>query len=101
MGDSGCSYHMCPHKEWFTTYEAVNGGTVLMGNNMPCKTVGCGTIQLKMHDGIVRTLSDVRHVPELKKNLISLGALDSIGCTFTGEGGVLKVSRGALMLMKG
>ncbi|KAK2970265.1 hypothetical protein RJ640_000824 [Escallonia rubra] len=43
-----------------------------------------------MHDGIVRTLTDVRHVPELRKNLISLGTLDSndyryrAGSTVTG-----------------
>ena len=72
-----------------------------MGNNMAYKTVGVGTIQLRMHDGVVRTLSGVRHVPDLKKNLMSLGARDSLGCKFLGGGGVLKVSRGALVLMKG
>ena len=30
-----------------------------------------------MFDGVVRTLSDVRHVSELRKNFISLCALDS------------------------
>ncbi|GKA87844.1 retrovirus-related pol polyprotein from transposon TNT 1-94 [Tanacetum coccineum] len=63
--------------------------------------VGIGTIQIKMFDGTVRTLKDVRHVPELKKNLISLGTLDSIGCDYQGRGGVLKVSKGALVVMKG
>jgi hypothetical protein len=53
-----------------------------------------------MFDGIIRTLTDVRHVPELKKNLISLGVLDSGGHKFTGQGGVLKVSKGALVVMK-
>ncbi|KAK2970423.1 hypothetical protein RJ640_016277 [Escallonia rubra] len=28
-----------------------------------------------MHDAIVRTLTDVRHIPELRSNLISLGAV--------------------------
>ncbi|GJR53654.1 transposable element [Tanacetum coccineum] len=54
-----------------------------------------------MFDGTVRTLTDVRHVPELKKNLISLGTLDSIGCDYRGRGGVLKVSKGTLVVMKG
>lgn len=53
-----------------------------------------------MHDGVVRTL-EVRHVPELKKNLISLSLLDSHGYRYSAEGGVLKVSRGALVVMKG
>lgn len=57
--DSGCSYHMCPNQDWFTTYKTVNNSIVLMGNNMPCKTVGNGTIWIKLHDEIVRTLTDV------------------------------------------
>ncbi|OIT39786.1 hypothetical protein A4A49_58256, partial [Nicotiana attenuata] len=53
-----------------------------------------------MHDGVVRTLTDVRYVPELKENLISLGTLESLGCKFTGDGGVLKIFQGALVIMK-
>ena len=53
-----------------------------------------------MADGIVRTLSDVRHVPDLKKNLISLGTLDANGCKFLAEDRALKVSKGALVVMK-
>ena len=98
--DSGCSYHMSPDRECFATYESFDGGVVLMGNNAACKVVGKGTVRIKMYDGIVRTLTDVRHVPDLKKNLISLGTLDSQGCKFSGEGGVLKISKGALVLMK-
>lgn len=32
-----------------------------------------------MKDGVVKSLSEVRHVPELRRNLISLGALDKEG----------------------
>ena len=53
-----------------------------------------------MHDNSYRTLQSVRHVPELKKNLISLGELDRHGHSFKGEGGVLKVTRGSLVCMK-
>ena len=99
--DSGCSYHMCPNRDWFTTYQIIEGGVVLMGNNMSCKVIGIGTVKIKMHDGVVRTLTEVRHIPELKKNLISLGTLDSQGCKYSAEGGVLKVSKGALIVIKG
>ncbi|KAL8168112.1 hypothetical protein V2J09_009611 [Rumex salicifolius] len=67
--------------------KAVNGGTVLMGNDHGCETVGIGTFRIKKHDGIVRTLMDVRHVPDLRKNLISLGVLESKGCKLIGEKG--------------
>ena len=53
-----------------------------------------------MHDGIIRTLIDVRHVPELKNILISLRTLDSNGCTYKARGGVLRISKGALVVMK-
>ncbi|KAM2623430.1 hypothetical protein TB2_027936 [Malus domestica] len=99
--DSGCTYHMCPIREWFSNFEELDGGVVLMGNNNACKTQGIGKIYLKMHDGTVRELSDVRYVPDMKKNLISLGALESKGLKITMEGGVLKAVYGALVVMKG
>ncbi|BBG99268.1 transposable element gene [Prunus dulcis] len=95
--DSGCTYHMCPIREWFSSFEELDGGVVLMGNNNACKTQGIGKICLKMHDGTVRELSDVRYVPDMKKNLISLGALESKGLKITMEGGVLKAVHGALV----
>jgi hypothetical protein len=61
-----------------------------MGNNIACKIVGICIIRIRMHDGIV-----------LKKNLISLGTLDSIGYKYFGEGGVIWVSKGSLVIMKG
>ncbi|KAK2978046.1 hypothetical protein RJ640_000707 [Escallonia rubra] len=99
--DSACSFHMCPHKEWFDCLTPCNGGTVLMGNDVVCKVMGIGTIKIKMFDGIVRTLGDVRYIPDLKKNLISLGTLDSIDCSISIKGGVMKVSKGAMVIMKG
>ncbi|KAG8473480.1 hypothetical protein CXB51_035660 [Gossypium anomalum] len=59
--DSGCTFHMSLNWDWFTTYETVSEGVVLMGNNASCKIAGVGTIKVKMFDGVVRTLSDVRH----------------------------------------
>ena len=99
--DSGCSYHMCPHREWFDTYKSWNGGEILMGNDAVCKSIGMGTIKIKMWDGVVRTLNEVRHVPALKKNLISLGVLDSNGYVYHSERGALKVSKGSMVVMRG
>ena len=92
---------MCPNRNWFDTYKSCDAGTVLMGNDARCKVIGIGTVKIKMFDGVVRILSDVRHIPDLTKNLISLGTLDSLGYGYSGKGGVLKVSKGALVVMKG
>jgi hypothetical protein len=71
-----------------------------MGNDIPCKIVRVGSIRIKMFDGIVRELIDVRYVPELKSNFISLGVLDSCGYKYTGQGGALTLSKGSLVVMK-
>ena len=31
--DSGCTYHMCPKREWFSTYKPYDGSSVLMRND--------------------------------------------------------------------
>ena len=59
-------------------------GVVLMGNNASSKVAGIGTVRIRMFDGVVRTLGDVRHVPDLKRNLISLRNLDAKGYKYTG-----------------
>jgi len=68
---------------------------------MSCKTISIGSIKIRMHDGIIRMLSNVRHVSDLKKNLISLGTLKSNGYKFLAEGRVLRVSKNSLVVMKG
>ncbi|KAK2972606.1 hypothetical protein RJ640_029225 [Escallonia rubra] len=99
--DSACLFHMCPHKEWFDCLTPCNGGTVLMVNDAVCKVMRICTIKIKLFDGIVRTLGDVRYIPDWKKNLISLGTIDSIDCSISIKGGVTKVSKGDMMIMKG
>ncbi|KAG6386087.1 hypothetical protein SASPL_154974 [Salvia splendens] len=92
---------MCPIREWFFDFEELNGGLVYMGNDSPCKTTGIGSIKLRNQDGSTRILKDVRYVPQLKKNLISLGALESKGLVVMMRDGILKATSGALVMLKG
>ena len=64
------------------TYEKKSGGNALMHNDTSCMFVGIGFVQIRMHDGIVRTLSEVCHIPKLKKNLIFMGVMDSKGFSY-------------------
>jgi len=73
---------MTPNRVWFFMFQEVEGGKVLVGNDGACSIVGKGTMQIKMVDGTVRTLTDVRYVPKLHKNLISLSTLDSLGYSY-------------------
>lgn len=93
--DSGASYHICPRREWFTTYDQVDGGILSMANSAVCRVVGIGSVGLRNHDGQFCTLNNVRHVPHMTKNLISLSLLDTNGFSFQGEGGVLYVCKGS------
>ena len=70
---------MCHHKDWFSTYDSVDSTVVHMDNDAQCNVTEIGTVKIKTHDGVVRTLSNVRHVSNLKRDLISLGTLNPRG----------------------
>ncbi|CAM8878030.1 unnamed protein product [Rhodiola kirilowii] len=72
-----------------------------MANSDVCKVVGTGSIRIRMHDGSFCTLSEVRHVPQMTKNLISLSPLDINGFSFRGKGGVMYVCKGSQVVLKG
>ncbi|GKA75957.1 retrovirus-related pol polyprotein from transposon TNT 1-94 [Tanacetum coccineum] len=79
--DTGATFHMTARREWFHQYKPISGGgSVYSCNDHELKIIGIGSIMVKMHDGTVRTIRDVRHVKGLKKNLLSLGQLDDLGC---------------------
>ena len=99
--DSTCSFHVTPNKDWFDTYKLVNSGSVLMGNDASCKVVGIGNIRTKMFDDFIRILCDVKHVPDIRNNLILWGALDSGKFSFKSESEIIKVSKGVMIVMKG
>ncbi|PNX70981.1 hypothetical protein L195_g057937, partial [Trifolium pratense] len=52
-----------------------------MGNDDRSKIVGKGDVCLETNTGCRLTLKDVRHVPDMRLNLISTGLLDEEGYT--------------------
>jgi len=42
-----------------------------MVNNVQCNVTRIDTIKTKTHDGAIRIVSNVHHIPDLKRNLIS------------------------------
>ncbi|GJX19059.1 retrovirus-related pol polyprotein from transposon TNT 1-94 [Tanacetum coccineum] len=100
--DTGATFHMTARREWFHQYKPISGGgSVYSCNDHELKIIGIGSIMVKMHDGTVRTIRDVRHVEGLKKNLLSLGQLDDLGCKVEIQNKIMKIIKGALVLMKG
>ncbi|OAE31341.1 hypothetical protein AXG93_4510s1170 [Marchantia polymorpha subsp. ruderalis] len=96
--DSGCTYHMTHNKHWLSDYQELNEGKVIMGNNHSCSVAGIGSVSIKMADGVVRILENVRWVPELSRNLISIGILDDLGYTNKIEQGSMYIAKGATIL---
>jgi hypothetical protein len=79
--DSGGSYHMTPRLDIFHDFLECDGGRVLLGDNREYKIRGIGKVRLQLKDGSSFVLHNVRYIPELKKNLISLGTLEKEGYT--------------------
>lgn len=50
---------MCPNHDWFSTYKEYNAEVIPMGNNAKCKAIRIETINIKMHDSIIRTSDNV------------------------------------------
>ena len=100
--DGGATQHICMHRAWFGKYKRCGGDkfmTVGGGSKLPIR--GVGNIRLKMYDGRIVNLYDVRHVPKMQRNLISLPKLDSEGWRYIGLGGVLKLSWKNTIIMRG
>jgi len=60
-----------------------------------------GKVLVKQQNVNKWLLKEVRHVPNLKKNLISTGQLGGEGCVTTFTYKAWKVTRGALVIAKG
>ena len=98
--ESSCTFHMTPNKAWFEDFKQEEGGLVFLRNNKPYQVKGIGSIRIRMHNGVEKVLSNVRFIPELKRNLISLRALHELGYVIKLEASLVKVMRGSLLVMK-
>ncbi|CAL5356282.1 unnamed protein product [Camellia sinensis] len=99
--DSGCTFHICADRKLFSTYRRVSGSIIRMANNTVNRVVGIGTVRFLTKDGRKVILSEVRHVPGVRRNLISLSMLDLKGNCFSSSGGVLHVHRGDREMLQG
>ncbi|GJS90771.1 retrovirus-related pol polyprotein from transposon TNT 1-94 [Tanacetum coccineum] len=99
--DYGGSFHMTPKRDFLFDFKEFNGGAVLLGDNRACAIMGIGKVRVQMKDGSSFVLENVRYIPELKRNLISLGTLDREGYTVKLQNERVKVIKGSLMIFSG
>ncbi|KAK2988297.1 hypothetical protein RJ640_011968 [Escallonia rubra] len=74
--DSEASIHCTPHRNCFTDYVHGDYGHVTIGNRYRFSIVEKGKVKIKLLNRRTLVLKDVRHIPELQKNLISVSGLD-------------------------
>ncbi|GKF29907.1 gag-pol polyprotein, partial [Tanacetum coccineum] len=75
--DTGATFHMTARREWFHQYKPISGGGSVSYYS------GCATCE------------------GLEKNLLSLRRLDDLGCKVEIQNMIMKIIKGALVLIRG
>ena len=99
--DSGVSFHTTPHREIIQNYVAGDFGKVYLADGSALDVVGMGDVRILLPNGSIWLLEKVRHILELRRNLISVGQLDDEGHAILFVGGTWKVTKGARVLACG
>jgi hypothetical protein len=101
FAESGASFHMTPHREWFSEYERYDGGNVFLGDDSTTRIIGRGKFKLRLIDGRIRTLPSVLHIPELVRNLIFVRKMDDARVKTIFEKEACRMIQGSMVLLKG
>ena len=71
--DSGVSFHSTPHREIIQNYAAGDFGKVYLVDGSALDVVGMGDVRILLPNWSVWLLEKIRHIPNLRRNLISVG----------------------------
>ena len=99
--DSGASVHATSKREFFASYTPGDFGSVMMDNDGSTNTVGIGDVHLKNRNGSRLILKNVKHIPDIRMNLISICKLDDEGFCNTFNNGIWKLTKGSMVIAKG
>ena len=98
--DSATSYHCIPKKEYFSPYKVEDFGTVKMGNKSISQIAGIGDIYIQTSMGCKSMLKDVKHIPDLRQNLIFVHILDKDEYNRFINSGNWKLTKGSLVVAR-
>ncbi|GJT81401.1 retrovirus-related pol polyprotein from transposon TNT 1-94 [Tanacetum coccineum] len=99
--DSGATCHVATRKDYYSSYTPGDFGVVRMGNTRLSRIAGIGDICLKFDTGMELVLHNVKHVPDMRLNIISTGLLDEDGYHNSSGNGLWKVTLGSLIMARG
>ena len=86
---------------FFTSCTLGDFRALKMGNDGLPKVVDIKTICLETNSGSKLILKEVRHVPDIRLHLISIGRLDDVGCCNIVNEGQWKLTKGSLVVARG
>ena len=69
--DTGSTHHICPRRGLFTSFKELDGGLMSMEDDHICRLVGKGTVCIKIYDGTMRELKEVRYIPNMTEYNLS------------------------------
>ena len=99
--NSGVSFHTTPHQEIIQNYVADDFGKVYLANGSALHVVSMGDVWILLPNRSIWLLEKVQHIPNLRRNLISVEQLDDEGHAILFVGGTWKVTKGARVLACG
>nr|XP_043627148.1 uncharacterized protein LOC122598628 [Erigeron canadensis] len=99
---SRCTVHVCNSRDMFMDYQAWSGHEVILDNNEHVEVAGTGTVKLQFTTGKIMTLTNVFHMPTIKKCLLSLHKFPENGLSiYSGEGGEIIIKKDSKIIGKG
>ncbi|GKB99928.1 zf-CCHC domain-containing protein, partial [Tanacetum coccineum] len=98
--DSGASFHATYCKQELERFK-LRSDKVCLAYDMTLDIAGVRNVVLKTYFGTSSTLKDVRYIPDLKRNLISVGQLDEEGYHVGFGDQQWKDTKGCLVVARG
>ncbi|KAM4087168.1 hypothetical protein ACJW30_10G157300 [Castanea mollissima] len=96
--DSDATVHVCDNKKQYKSYDKSSiEQQMLMGNHNKAKVLGKGTVVVKMSSDKMMILTNVFHVPNIKKNLVSANLLCKNGVKAVLESDKLILSKNEIL----
>lgn len=93
---------MLLHQEWFNSFKSDDFGFFYSDDDKNCTIIRKVKTKIGLDDGGLPMLSKVPYVPNLRKNLISLGSLQANGYSLwlDGDRDIMEVRKGAMTVIR-
>ncbi|PNX87194.1 multidrug and toxin extrusion protein 2-like, partial [Trifolium pratense] len=101
MIDSGTSVHVASRRDIFSSYTSGEFGDVKLAHDGVLKCVGLGDVNLEMANGSKLTLKDVKHVSDIRLNLLSVVKLCDEGYNSLFSRDTWKLTKGSMIVARG